>query len=181
MIVLKTNVNFKTGVRACGRDFRDPNYITAALYQNMKEGWEVAVVLDVDDSSEFEKMEGVEILPSLSAVAKVLNQITVVELPPQYTIISEGLMVEAIRQKNIKLNSFPNGTSTAKILETLYEVHGIVGIDKILPPTKRTITPELIEQTLMEHPKINKVENKSKVSHLQKVSSWLSSDIQQPV
>lgn len=133
MVVIKNKVNFTTGERASGHNPADPNYITHPSWQSPRTGWEIAMVMDKEES-DFAGVADVEVVPNESRIESILSSIPTPVAKTQYLVRSEILMVESIKARNIKLETLDHTKPTEELYADLYAL-GVLGIDEVKPAT----------------------------------------------
>lgn len=88
---------------------------------------EIRLVEDDRDLSQYEGIPGVTILIGAEQINQVIDSV----VKPRYSLESEALFLEDIRQRGIKLSDF-SGKSRDEILKTLSK-QGVISIREIIP------------------------------------------------
>jgi len=107
MKALLVEVDFTTGWRAGGVDPRDPNlqsYGWQSLPEAPGKDHEIRVVEDDRDLSDYEGVDGVEVIHGVGDINKAIEE----HIPPNYTVGDRDDVREWARRNDVDLSDFPN-------------------------------------------------------------------------
>ncbi len=126
-LLIEFNIN--TGVRAGGINPKDPK-LQCYGWQDLEStpAREVRVIEDDRDMSQYEGVAGVTVLFGKVAIKQAILGIC----KDRYTISSEPLFLEHLKQKAVNLDDY-EGMEPREILKDLLENKKIVGIRKKSP------------------------------------------------
>ena len=130
MRALLIKVDFSTGRRAGGINPRDPK-LPCHGWQDLDNGLEIRLVEDDRDLSKYADVPGVTVLQG----KETINQAIVDNIPAQYGIKSEAILIAHLKERGVSLDIFASKKET-DIVKQLFS-QGFAGI------TKRT--PKLLE------------------------------------
>jgi len=125
---LLIDFNAKTGKRAADINPRDPK-LPCHGWQDLEStpAREIRLVEDGRDLSSYKGVPGVIILENADAINLAIDEL----VPERYQVVNEALMLEHLRQEDIKLRDY-KGQDINSILKDLYG-QGIVGITRRKP------------------------------------------------
>lgn len=126
---LLIQVDFSSGDRAGGINPKDPN-LRCHGWQNLDTGWEVRLIEDDRDTSQYEGIDGVELLLGKNEVNKAIKSILPKKVDTEYIISNEAIMLKHMEERKISLNCLAEKGENKISLGELYE-SGIAGISKI--------------------------------------------------
>lgn len=123
MRALLIEFDLRTGKRAGGINNKDPKLLCHG-WQNLdsEPALEIRLVEDDRDLSSLEGVKGVTVLEGKEAINNAIDA----NIPPLYSIQSEYLMCEHMKEKNMSLDSF-TGMNTREIAKEAYK-QGLVGV-----------------------------------------------------
>lgn len=114
-----------TGERAGGIDPNDP-HLQCYAWQDLESepAREIRVIEDDRDMSQYENVPGIAILNGKTEINQAITNV----VPELYFIQDEPMLLEHVRQRNIKLDDY-SGKKHQAVLQSLHE-KGLVGIAK---------------------------------------------------
>ena len=121
MFALLIEVDFSTGWRAGGINPRD-KHLECHGWQDLDAGLEIRMITDGRNVAQYRGKKGITILEGKDEINAAIEA----NIPPKYSIQSEALMIESLKENGGKLKQFA-GKNMSEIAKEAHK-QGLTGV-----------------------------------------------------
>ena len=126
MKALLIEVDFRTGRRAGGIGTKNNSNLMCHGWQDLDAGLEIRLVMD-GNTTPYENIQGITILNSKAEINAAIDA----NIPTQYAVKSEALLIADMKERNIPLRSLA-GKDMKQIAKHTFKL-GLAGVEERKP------------------------------------------------